>query len=189
MPHKKTPPPSEDAQTNTRSRFARLVQRDEHIVQFVDATVVVVVCRVSCRGSIVSSSSMISTAGAKSPFVEETHRTTDSRVFCICFAAISIGNTSDAVKDDDSVNGDAVLRFLSKSQNVQNIHENKGYSSWKSRFQVTTYLVSFDANKKGKRHMGFSKTPKQRRRLRGTKLVDKTLERPMKNLGLICCND
>ena len=55
MPHKKDPPPppSEDAQTNTRSRFARLVQRDEHIVRFVDATVVVVVCRVSCRGSIV----------------------------------------------------------------------------------------------------------------------------------------
>ena len=58
----------------------------------------------------------------------------------------------------------------------------KGYSSWKGRFSVTASGL-FRRKQKGKRHMGFSKTPKQRRQLRGTKLVDKTLERPMRKLG------
>ena len=58
----------------------------------------------------------------------------------------------------------------------------KGYSSWKGRFSVTASGL-FRRKQKGKRHMGFSKTPKQRRQLRGTKLVDKTLEQPMRKLG------
>ena len=58
----------------------------------------------------------------------------------------------------------------------------KPYSSWKRRFQLTA-KGNFVRKQKGKRHKAFSKTPKQRMQLRGTKLVHKTLVQPMRKLG------
>jgi len=58
----------------------------------------------------------------------------------------------------------------------------KGYSSWKGRFQKTAN-GHFKRQQKGKRHKGFSKTPKQRMQLRASKLVHKSLVQPMKKLN------
>ena len=58
----------------------------------------------------------------------------------------------------------------------------KPYSSWKRRFQVTA-LGKFKRKQKGKRHKAFSKSPAQRARLRGDRLVHETLMKPMKKLG------
>lgn len=58
----------------------------------------------------------------------------------------------------------------------------KPYSSWKRRFQLTA-SGKFIRKQKGKRHKSFGKTPKQRMRLRGTRLVDASLVQPMKKLG------
>ena len=54
--------------------------------------------------------------------------------------------------------------------------------SFKSRFWVTA-TGKFKRMKKGKRHKSFSKSPDQRRTLRQSALVHKTLERPMKKLN------
>ena len=58
----------------------------------------------------------------------------------------------------------------------------KGYSSWKRRFQMTA-TGKFIRKQKGKRHKSFGKSPKQRMRLRATRLVDASLTKPMKKLG------
>jgi ribosomal protein L35 len=58
----------------------------------------------------------------------------------------------------------------------------KPYSSWKGRFQITA-KGKFIRKQKGKRHKSFGKSPKQRMRLRATKLVHKSLVAPMKKLG------
>ena len=58
----------------------------------------------------------------------------------------------------------------------------KPYSSWKRRFQVTA-SGKFKRKQKGKRHKAFSKSPAQRMRLRGDRLVHETLVKPMKKLG------
>ena len=58
----------------------------------------------------------------------------------------------------------------------------KPYSSWKRRFQVTASGL-FKRKQKGKRHKAFSKSPAQRMRLRGDRLVHETLVKPMKKLG------
>ena len=58
----------------------------------------------------------------------------------------------------------------------------KPYSSWKGRFQITS-KGKFIRKQKGKRHKSFGKSPKQRMRLRATKLVHSSLTGPMKKLG------
>lgn len=58
----------------------------------------------------------------------------------------------------------------------------KPYSSWKRRFQITKSGL-FKRKQKGKRHKAFSKSPAQRMRLRGDRLVHETLMKPMKKLG------
>jgi ribosomal protein L35 len=58
----------------------------------------------------------------------------------------------------------------------------KPYSSWKRRFQVTASGL-FKRKQKGKRHKAFSKSPAQRMRLRGDRLVHESLVKPMKKLG------
>lgn len=74
----------------------------------------------------------------------------------------------------------ATSKKLIQSKNTKT--KIKGYSSWKQRFSVTATGL-FLRKQKGKRHMGFSKTPKQRRQLRASVLVHKSLERPMRKLG------
>jgi ribosomal protein L35 len=58
----------------------------------------------------------------------------------------------------------------------------KPYSSWKRRFQITKSGL-FKRKQKGKRHKAFSKSPAQRMRLRGDRLVHESLVKPMRKLG------
>ena len=58
----------------------------------------------------------------------------------------------------------------------------KPYSSWKKRFRITA-SGEFQRKQKGRRHKSFSKSPKQRMRLRAVRLVHTTLVTPMRKLG------
>ena len=53
----------------------------------------------------------------------------------------------------------------------------------KRRFTQVTASGKFKRKQKGKRHKAFSKSPAQRMRLRGDRLVHETLVKPMKKLG------
>ncbi len=77
-------------------------------------------------------------------------------------------------------NTDISLREMNQVRGVKT--KIKPYSSWKKRFRITS-SGEFQRKQKGKRHKAFSKSPKQRMRLRAMKLVHATLEKPMRKLG------
>lgn len=133
-------------------------------------------------GASFSSSSMISTAGAKIPVRRGNAQ--NNRFSSFASASPRSRSVTPAMPSKTTIASTGTRSYAS-SQKVKMSKTStkiKGYSSWKSRFSVTASGL-FRRKQKGKSHMGFSKTPKQRRQLRGTKLVDKTLERPMRKLG------